>query len=347
MKAAWTRQRERGSKRLLRFMVWLSFTFGWRAGRILLYPITLYFLLFSRRPRAASRRFLAVALGRPPRFADLFRHYFAFSATLHDRPFMLTGRTEGYEIRVFGQAELEAEVARRRGCLLLGAHLGSFEVLRAHADRFCPVPVKALMYEENAARANEVFNSLNPDRPANVIPLGPPDSMLRVKECIEAGELVGILGDRIAQGDKVVEAEFFGRPARFPAGPMILASILGAPVILFHGLYVGGRRYEIHFERFADAITLRRASRAADLAEWVRRYAARLEHYARAYPYNWFNFYDFWADHEPPPPRRRGAPPPRAARRAAGERAGHRRRDPHRHAHEHAGGAEGEPRRVS
>jgi predicted LPLAT superfamily acyltransferase len=163
--------------------------------------------------------------------------------------------------------------------------------------------------------------------------------MLRVKECIEAGELVGILGDRIARGDKVVEADFFGRPACFPAGPIILASILGAPVILFHGLYVGGRRYEIHFERFADAITLRRAAREADLAEWVRRYAARLEHHARAYPYNWFNFYDFWADQEPPPPR--------AARHAAGERTGRRCRDPHRRAHEPAGGAEGEPRRVS
>ena len=30
----------------------------------------------------------------------------------------------------------------------------------------------------------------------------------------------------------------------------------------------------------------------------IRRYAARLEHHARAAPYNWFNFYDFWGGHE-------------------------------------------------
>jgi predicted LPLAT superfamily acyltransferase len=346
----WTRQRERGSTLLLRFMIWLSFTFGWRAGRLLLYPITAYFLIFSRRPLAASRRFLAAALGRAPTFGDCFRHYFAFSSTLLDRPFLLTGRLTGYDIRVCGLEALQEQIARGRGCLLLGSHLGSFEVLRALADRHCPVPIKALMYEENAARANAVFNSLNPGRPAAVIPIGPPESMLRVKECLDGGELVGILGDRIVRGGKVVETEFLGRPAPFPVGPMILASALKAPVLLFYGLYLGARRYEIHFEFFADAIALRRDARDADLQEWVRRYAARLEHHARAYPYNWFNFYDFWSDHEHSrTPRGRRARPLGPARDAAGGRRGAGRggRDPDRRAHEHVGGEEGEPRHIS
>ena len=30
-----------------------------------------------------------------------------------------------------------------------------------------------------------------------------------------------------------------------------------------------------------------------------RQYAQRLEHYGRAHPDNWFNFYDFWSDSEP------------------------------------------------
>ena len=34
---------------------------------------------------------------------------------------------------------------------------------------------------------------------------------------------------------------------------------------------------------------------AARLDGMMRRYVARLEHYCREAPFNWFNFYDFWA----------------------------------------------------
>ena len=66
-------------------------------------------------------------------------------------------------------------------------------------------------------------------------------------------------------------------------------------VVLCFGLYRGGRRYEIHLERFADAVTLDRRDREASVRPWVERYARRLEHHCRAAPYNWFNFYDYWA----------------------------------------------------
>jgi predicted LPLAT superfamily acyltransferase len=62
------------------------------------------------------------------------------------------------------------------------------------------------------------------------------------------------------------------------------------------GLYRGGNRYELHFERLVDEPRVERSARDAQIREWVARYAARLEHYCREAPYNWFNFYDFWAD---------------------------------------------------
>ena len=66
------------------------------------------------------------------------------------------------------------------------------------------------------------------------------------------------------------------------------------PVILFFGLYRGGKHYEIYFEHFADDVILNRDHRAEDIQNWMQRYVERLEHYARLAPYNWFNFYPFW-----------------------------------------------------
>jgi len=295
----WARRPERGSQLLTRFMAGLALRLGWRVGSALLYPITAYFFLSSPASRAASRRFLTAALGRRPSWGDLFRHHLTFAATILDRPFLLTGRLSGYDIRVEGLEHVEDRVAAGQGCILLGAHLGSFEVLRALADRGCPVPVRALMYEENAARVNAVLDRLNPGRAAGVIPIGAPAALLRVKEALAAGELVGLLGDRITFGDKVVPVDFLGRPAPMPVGPMVLAAVLGAPVILFSGVHRGGRRYDVRFEPFAERVELGRADRRrADLAAWVQRYARHLEAAARAHPYNWFNFYDFWNDQD-------------------------------------------------
>jgi predicted LPLAT superfamily acyltransferase len=291
----WTRAQERGSLALARFMVWLVRRIGWWPGHALLHPIALYFLLASPRPRAAARAYLARALGRAPRFGDLFRLYFAFASTILDRAFLVTGEARGYRVELHGLEALQARIAAGEGCLILGAHLGSFEALRLVADRGCPVDVAVMMHEANAARLKAVFDRLGgAARAASVIPLGTTAAMLRAKECLERGGLVGLLADRAPRAERVLEVPFLGAPAPLPTGPHVLAAVLDAPVMLAFGLWRGPRHYEVRFEPFAERLPPGRAGREAAIAERVRRYAARLESLCREHPYNWFNFYDFW-----------------------------------------------------
>jgi predicted LPLAT superfamily acyltransferase len=121
-----------------------------------------------------------------------------------------------------------------------------------------------------------------------------PDTLIRARESLDAGYFVGMLGDRVFGADKTTRCEFLGAPATLPAGPILLAAVMHCPVILFFGLYRGGNRYDIYFEHFADEVVLNREHRAEETQSWTQRYLARLEHYARLAPYNWFNFYSFW-----------------------------------------------------
>ena len=79
-------------------------------------------------------------------------------------------------------------------------------------------------------------------------------------------------------------------------GPMTLAAVLHAPVVLGFGLWLGPRRYRLSFEPFAETIELPRQGRETALRGWLERYAARLGEVCRAHPYNWFNFYEFWGE---------------------------------------------------
>ncbi|MCZ6575354.1 MAG: lipid A biosynthesis acyltransferase [Acidiferrobacterales bacterium] len=295
MSRHWLGQSERGSKFMLRLITWIALRLGRAPARALLYPICGYFIVFSRRARRASRQYLERVLGRAVGIMEVCRHYHCFAATILDRVFLLGGRHEIFDIDAHGADVILQRVKKGEGCILLGSHLGSFEVLRTLGIAMAHLPIKILMYEENAQKVSEIIASLNPALSNSVIPIGTPDSMLRVKECLDQGELVGILGDRVAQDDKIVRCSFLGQPTHFPAGPMLLAAALGVPVILCFGLYRGGNRYEIYTELLADRIKISRTDRSGDLQRWTQRYVDRLEHYCRSAPYNWFNFYDYWA----------------------------------------------------
>ena len=296
MSLQWAQLPERGHPWALRLILWITLHMGRPAGRALLYPTTLYFLVTATAARRGSRQFLRRVLGREPGWRDLFRHIHCFAATILDRAYFLTGRLEPFEIEIFGGSLVLDQVASGRGGLLLGSHLGSFEVLRAMGVLMRHLPIKIMMKTEHNQAMARLFDTLNPTLAQTIIPIGRPETLLKVQESLGQGFIVGTLGDRVAQGDKTVRCSFFGQEAVFPTGPILLAALLDCPVILFFGLYRGGNRYEIHFERLTDRIALDRRRRQEQLSLWVQRYADRLEHYTRLAPDNWFNFYDYWEE---------------------------------------------------
>ena len=288
--AAWTRRPERGSLALVRFMAWASLTAGRRASRVLLYAVTAYFYAFSPAARRASRAYLRRCLGREPGFGERFAVFLAFASTIHDRLFFLRDRYEAFEVEVHG-----AEPLAGGGKLLMGAHLGSFEAMRAAGQHRGGLRVAMAMYEENARRLNGVLATLSPAALGDIVALGRLGSMLQLRARLDAGDLVGVLADRTLGDEPVVRVPFLGAPAPFPTGPMRMAAALRQQVFLMVGLYRGGNRYEVRFEELADFREGAASDREAAVKAAIERYAARLEHYCRAAPDNWFNFHDFWA----------------------------------------------------
>lgn len=290
MNQEWVTRPERGNVWVIRFIVWFALTCGRRASRPLLYPICFYFIVFSARARAASRSYLNRALGRRANFRDIFRQYFFFSSTILDRVFLLGGQSTLLDVQVQDQALFETAVSSA-GCILIGAHMGSFEVLHALGSEHGYFKTSMVMYEENARKLNAVLKNINPQRNPPVISLGKMDSMLKIREALERGECIGMLADRAISGEKMIRCEFMGGQINIPTGPFRLAAVLERPMILMFGLYQGGNRYNIFLERLQRAP---HTERYAAIEQTAQQFAGRLEHYCRASPYNWFNFYDIW-----------------------------------------------------
>jgi predicted LPLAT superfamily acyltransferase len=291
----WAIQSERGALPLIRLGVWIALRLGRRVARLFLYPTCLYFLASSREATRNSRRYLARVLGRPPRIADVLRHYLTFASCVLDRVFLLNEQIDRFDVRVHGEEVLREILHRGEGCILFGAHFGSFEVARAIGRRQRNVPIGLVMYEENARKIRAALAAINPHLEAEVIGLGRMDSLIAVAERLQRGHFIGVLADRNLSGKDLVRYPFLGAPAGFPQGPFRMAMVLQRPVVMMVGVYRGGRTYDVFFETLAQPLELRPADAGTWLDDTMRRYVARLEHYCRAAPFNWFNFYDFWA----------------------------------------------------
>jgi len=291
-------QREGGGA----FAIWIIRTIALRLGRsfarVLLYPIAFYFFLRRADERAASRAYLSRVLDRPVTSRDVFRHIHLFAATLLDRMFFLARGERDFEVQVEGLAELDRCIDAGRGVLLVGSHQGSFEALRALGARRPDVPLRVVLDKKKTPALTTMLEALAPDVGAAVIDasLGGTSVALAMAEGTEQGAMVALLADRGHREEATRHVPFLGKPAPFPVGPWLLASALKVPVVLCMGIYLGGNRYRLIFESFADRVEIPRANRQAALDDVVARYAGRVEHYARVYPFNWFNFYDFWQE---------------------------------------------------
>ncbi|MEW9571773.1 acyltransferase [Rhodanobacter sp. Si-c] len=292
----WRQHREGGGRLALWLMRTLALRGGRRFGRLLMYPVTLYFFLRRGAERRASRQYLTRVLGRPPGIWSMLRQFHAYATTTLDRVFLLAHGERGFRIEIEGLAELERRIAEGRGVLLVGSHQGSFEALRVLGARRPDVPLRVVLDKGKTPAMTELLEALAPAVGAAVIDAaqGGAGVVLAAAEACRQGAMVALLADRAGEHEAQREVDFLGAPAPLPVGPWLLANALKVPVLLCFGLYLGGNRYRLVFEPFAECVAIPREQRGPALDALLVRYAARLEHYVRVAPYNWFNFHDFW-----------------------------------------------------
>lgn len=301
----WSRLVERGSALGIRIVAACYRLIGERAAKLLLYPAVGYFLITGSTARRAShdyftrlRRFAGEDAGTPPPgWATSFRHMMAFAESALHKLAAWMGRGDTLKVEFPDRAPFDALLASGKGALLVGAHLGNLEMTRALMSGQRRVAVSAVVYAEHAPAFQQALAAANPQFAVNLIHvarMGPQTSIV-LKEKVERGELLVIVGDRTPPADngRVCSVDFLGAPANFAQGPFVLAYLLECPVFLFFCLREGDG-YRVYLEPFAERVELPREGRDAALREYVRRYAHRLEAHCLRAPYQWFNFYDYW-----------------------------------------------------
>jgi predicted LPLAT superfamily acyltransferase len=287
----------------MRLLFWLYRLFGRWPFRAALYPVVLWYLIAKPAARSASADYLLRmtqqngTVRRKPAVLGVFRHFASFAESVLDKMLLWSGGLQTDSVEYRNLELITAQIASKRGALLICSHLGNLELCRVVSKRIGDLKMTVLTHTKHAEKFNRLLAHLNPESQLDLLQVTElsPVTAIRLAEKIAQGEFIAIAGDRIpvSHSPRVAFANFLGTPAPFPVGPYILASLLQCPVyLLFTARHKGAS--EIHFELFHESICLSRKDRSRALSELVAEYASRLEYFCRRAPFQWYNFYDFW-----------------------------------------------------
>jgi len=302
----WAGLAERGARWGLNLWALAYRIFGRRGCLIVMAPVVLYFYLTGAEQRRASRAFLSrvrTVNGQPGEagFAEGFLHFMSFAGKVIDTFAAWVGGLPPETVRAADVDDLRRAERDPRGALFIVSHLGNVELARALLDEKTRERLLVLVHTKHAENFNRMLRDARPEAAINtwqVTELGPA-AAVELKARIEEGKWVVIAGDRVPIGStgRVARVPFLGAEAAFSHGPYILAALLECPVYTLFCLREG-EHYALHARKLADRVELPRPNRDAALASYAAMFAERLATFARRYPRQWYNFFDFWNPHQ-------------------------------------------------
>ncbi len=267
--------------------------FGRRFAGGILVTVSLFYYLFRPKVRKDSLPYLRRRFPHSGKIALAWhgwRLVHSFSEVLLDRLYLRVRGGQGFQVEFPDTQRIRDALRLGKGVLLLSAHMGNWEVAGRFFGRL-GAPVSVVMFENERTEIRELYEKLSREGTLPYQPIFSNDSIdtiLRVHRALAQNHIVVMHGDRSLTSGGIM-VPFLGSVACFPDAPYRIAAATGAAVVPAFCMQEGVSRYLVrayeHFRVENSKEGIERAGRA---------YVTVLEEFLRQYPYQWFNFYDFW-----------------------------------------------------
>ena len=218
----------------------------------------------------------------------VYKSYFTFGQTLIDKTAINAGLRKKYTYEFDGINLLKDLLSQKQGGILISAHVGNFEVAEhffADIDFDCQINLVTTDLEHNVIK--EYLESVSM-KPSVKFILIKEDltHIFEINNSLSKNELICFTGDRYFEGNKTMSEVLLDKEASFPAGPFSIASRLKVPVAFVYVM----KEKNLHYHLYARQAVFKHRDAKALLKE----FCVNLEQIIQRYPYQWFNYFDFW-----------------------------------------------------
>ncbi len=263
---------------------------GIRSAYFLLYFVSFYFFLFSRQGTKSSYAYFHKRLGfsKFKSLISVYKNNFIFGQTIIDKVAISSGLSKKYTYNHDGGEVITDLLKQKKGGILISAHVGNFEIAEYFFGEINNISQINLVTTDNEHQAIKDYLetvSIKSDIKF-IIVKDDMSHIFDINNALSNNELICFTGDRYFEGNKVLSEKLLGKEASFPAGPFLLGSRIKVPVIFVYVMKETAKHYHLY------ATEAKFKNR--DAQDLLKKYTESIEQILKKYPYQWFNYFDFW-----------------------------------------------------
>ena len=277
-----------------KIFVWTLKHLGLSFAYFLLIFVVTYFVFASRKAVVQMYSFFRRRLGWGffRTLGGIWKNYYVFGQVILDKIAMLAGFQYKFTFDFEGEEYLRQ---MDRGGLLISAHMGNWEIA-GHLLNRLEKTIHIILFDAEHRQISQYLSEVLATRKVDFIVIRDDYSHLeQIRDAFRKGDIIAMHGDRFIEGNKVMMIDFLGSPAPIPTGPLTLAARFNVPVSFVFAMKETRTHYHFYgtpLRRLAYTGNLKK--REEILREALEGYVAEMEKVLARYPWQWFNYYDFW-----------------------------------------------------
>ncbi|ASK30941.1 lipid A biosynthesis acyltransferase [Chryseobacterium sp. T16E-39] len=266
---------------------------GIKSSYFVLYFVATYYFLFLKKSNQYIFYYFNQRLGYNfwKSKLSVFKSYFIFGKVLIDKTAISVGLRNRFTYEFDGIQNLKDLLSEKKGGVLISAHIGNFEIAEHFfADIDFDCQINLVTTDQEVTVIKEYMDSVAVKK-SNIKFIYVKDDMSHIFDintALSNNELICFTGDRYFEGSKFLETGLLGKTAKFPAGPFLIASRLGVPVVYVYVM----KEKNLHYHLYARVAQVKKR----DAQGLLNSYVQNLESMLQKYPLQWFNYFDFWDD---------------------------------------------------
>ncbi len=240
--------------------------------------------------RRHSREYLATILGRPARFREVFRHFFAFEEALMTKLRVINGRPHR-TVYAPGADDFRAWL-EGGGPVLLGTfHFGVSDLQGCQIGGYHDQHVYVVRQRVGNSHDTDALAARFGGRLHFVWVNEPGELLFALKDAAATPAAIALQCDRVEFAARTEAFEFLGARRLFPFTIYHLALIFGRPVLFSVGVPENPDLATLHASpRFEPRPGEPREAALARAREHFQAFLRQVEALLRRNPYLWFNF---------------------------------------------------------
>lgn len=268
-----------------------------RVAYFILYFVAFYFWVFKRKTFKSSFQYFnrIQKFTKLNSFFAIYKQYLVLGKIILDKTLILSGIKHPFTIDHDGAENIDSIVSGGKGGMLISSHIGNWETAGQLLERI-NYTFNIVMVDAEHEKIKDYMGDVMKKKNFNVIPIKDDMShIFLIKEALSRNELIVMHGDRYIDKSSAVKMPFMGQEAYLPTGPFFIAAKFNIPISFAFAMKETNTHYHFYASKpLTYKLKGNREEKNKIIGELMSKYTEQLDNIITKYPYQWFNFYDFW-----------------------------------------------------